>query len=279
MKMNCPMIFRMHNISLKKIAALWIAVFLFCCTALVAGVPKRPNPPRLVNDFAHIFSTTQVNDMEQRLVEVSDSTSNQICVVTLSDLEGEDIASLAAEIGEKWGVGNKKFDNGVVILVKPKNDTRGECFIATGYGLEGVLPDAVCKLIVERKMIPAFKQNDYYAGVNAALDDIIPIVTGEYSYKEITGDDDWSAAIVVVAFIVLVIVLLALGKGNSNNYGSGGKKSDSISSALAAAALLSIMGRSSGRSSGGGFSHGGGFGGFGGFGGGSFGGGGAGGSW
>ena len=114
-----------------------------------AQIPQRPSPPCLVNDLANVFSEEQRQELEQELVAFNDSTSNQIVIVTVNDLAGYDKMTFAQQIGETWGVGQKKQDNGIVILLKPKNETKGEVFIAAGYGLEGALPDAICKRIVE----------------------------------------------------------------------------------------------------------------------------------
>ena len=113
-----------------------ICLVLLTGSSLLAQVPARPVPPRLVNDMASILSPEQNNALERKLVDFADSTSNQITVVIVPELYGMDKASLAYEIGEKWGVGHEKYNNGIVILVKPKTETeRGEAFIATGYGL------------------------------------------------------------------------------------------------------------------------------------------------
>ena len=174
--------------------------------------------------------------------------------------------------GACGGVGGKEHRNGVVILVKPKNATRGQAFIATGYGLEGALPDATCKRIVERCMIPYFKQNDYYGGVKKAVSMIKPIAAGEYSDERGDDDDALGAvlALIFVIFIGFIIFVAVVGDKN------GGKNSGTMGSG---GVLFgpTVFGGGGGRHSGG--SSGGGFGGFGGFGGGSFGGGGAGGSW
>ena len=131
------------------------AVLVFCFGAMAADIPSRPVPPRLLNDLAGIFSPAQARDLEYRLVAFADSTSNQIAVVTVPELYGMDKAELAFRIGEEWGVGKKEFDNGVVLLVKPKSPgSRGEVFIATGYGLEGAIPDATAGEIINRYMIP-----------------------------------------------------------------------------------------------------------------------------
>ena len=246
-------------------------------------IPDAPNPPRLVNDYASIFSAQQVALMEDSLEIFARKTSNRIAVVTMADLQGLEPMEMAYGIGKKWGVGDKEHNAGVVILVKPKTaESRGEVFIATGYGVEGVLTDAFCSDIVRNEMIPHFRNNDYYGGVEAALRVIKPAMAGEFSHEQYleSGEDDALAA--VMALVLVLIVFFAFvsiindkhkddnnnGNGNGGTFGGGGP-----------IIFLPGMGR---RSTGGGFGGGfggGGFGGFGGFGGGSFGGGGAGGSW
>ena len=246
-------------------------------------IPDAPNPPRLVNDYASIFSAQQVALMEDSLEIFARKTSNRIAVVTMADLQGLEPMEMAYGIGKKWGVGDKEHNAGVVILVKPKTaESRGEVFIATGYGVEGVLTDAFCSDIVRNEMIPHFRNNDYYGGVEAALRVIKPAMAGEFSHEQYleSGEDDALAA--VMALVLVLIVFFAFvsiindkhkddnnnGNGNGGTFGGGGP-----------IIFLPGMGR---RSTGGGFGGGfggGGFGGFGGFGCGSFGGGGAGGSW
>lgn len=256
------------------------ALLVFCLGAAAADIPSRPVPPRLLNDLAGVFSPSQAGDMERRLVAFADSTSNQIAVVTVPELYGMDKAELAFRIGEEWGVGKKEFDNGVVLLIKPKSrDSRGEVFIATGYGLEGAIPDAAAGEIVNRYMIPFLQQNDYYSAVNVALDILFSLASGEISHKEISGGSGSTAIIIFfLIFVVLFAFLTGKSKGTKNIGGGGrGGHGGGLSTAdFIMLGMLSGMGRS-GRSSG--FGGGFGGGGFGGFGGGSFGGGGAGGSW
>ena len=273
---------------IKRIGVLMLLALFGIAMQVSAQIPAKPNPPRLVNDFAKIFTAQQTAALEDSLVQFSKKTSNQVAIVTVNDLGGMAPSQFAYEIGEKWGVGGEKLDNGVVILIKPKTDTKGEVFIATGYGVEGALPDASCSVIINREMIPSFKENDYYGGVNKALAVILPVLANEYSIEEYEkGEEDKMIVglAMLVAGMALVFIVIALvskdqdnkndRNGNSGTFG-GGNGAD-----VAAAILLGSMlgGRSSGRSGGsfGGGSFGGG--GFGGFGGGSFGGGGAGGSW
>ena len=157
---------------------------------MAAQVPDAPNPPRLVNDFAGLFTPQQVYALEDSLVCFAKRTSNQVTIVTVNDLGGMEASQFAYELGEKWGVGGKANSNGVVILIKPKTDTKGEVFIATGYGVEGVLPDASCSRIINNEMIPEFKVNDYYTGVVRALNVILPVLAKEYSIEEYENEDD-----------------------------------------------------------------------------------------
>lgn len=248
------------------------------------GVPEKANPPRLVNDYTGILSAAQANELEARCVDFANRTSNQIAIVILPSLYGYDKSELAYKIGKEWGVGQAKFNNGIVMLVKPKMGTEsGDVFIATGTGLEAVLTDAICKRIIELRMIPALKANDYYDAVNDALNLIFPLAAGEISTDEFANnsDDDGGGTVAIIFLIIFIVfvVIAASGKGNNNgrDMGSnGGRRSNDLATALLLGSLLS-GGRRGGGFSGGGGGFGGG--GFGGFGGGGFGGGGAGGSW
>ena len=275
----------------RLVSRIFHLVFLLLVAGnLCAQVPARPQPQRLVNDLSGIFSARQVQAMERALVDFADSTSNQIVVVTVPELYGYDKAELSYEIGQQWGVGQKEFDNGLVILIKPKTaDSNGEVFIATGYGLEGAVTDAFAKMVIEREMIPHFRQNDYFGGTVAALKVLMPVISGEISTdKYASSQDDGSLpALLFMMFIGLVVFVLAVSsKDNNQNMGGGNHRGGRTFTATDAFILGSILGNAQGRrggsygggSFGGGFG-GGGFGGFGGFGGGSFGGGGAGGSW
>lgn len=241
-----------------------------------AQIPSAPVTPDAVHDFAGLFTPSQRNELNDRLIAFSDTTSNRIVVVTVLDLGGMDASEFSFALGEKWGIGDSKFNNGVVILVKPKTeDSYGEVFIAVGYGLEGVIPDAVASQIVNREMIPNFQQGDVYAGVKAAVDVILPLVAGEYTAQEYeeSGEGGLGAAIVVIVVFCLILYFLSKkGKGS----GHSGTRTGS------GPTIITTPRHSSGGFGGGfgGGSFGGGGGGFkGGFGGGSFGGGGAGGRW
>lgn len=250
-------------------------IFAFICfiSISVAQIPDRPVPPRLVNDFANILNENQKALLEDSLVQFALATSTQIVVVTVSDLEGNDPSDYAFKIGEKWGVGQKNEDNGLVILVKPKQgNSKGQVFIATGYGLEGVLPDAVLNsTVVDNEMIPRFKENDYYGGISSGVKVIMDISRGEYTADQYQQFYSKQSDGIVPAFIIFILIFVFIMRGRRNRFYSPGK---SLPFWLAMG-MLSGGNRSGG--SFGNFSSGSGS--FGGFGGGSFGGGGAGGSW
>ena len=231
-------------------------------------VPAKPNPPRLVNDFAGIFTPEQVEFLEDTLVAFSKRTSNQIVVVTLPDLGGLDRAQMATKIGQEWGVGKADHDNGVVLLIKPKTpDSNGEVFIAPGIGLEGAIPDGACSSIIRNNVIPHFRENDYFGGVCDALTVIMPLAAGEYSYEEEDDDGDDAIGLIIALIIIIALIVLAARDKNNGSSGFGGRGPIVFGSGSAFSGGSSSW--SSSHSSGG----------FGGFGGGSFSGGGAGGSW
>jgi len=239
------------------------------------GIPVKPQPPRLVNDFSGILSPAEVNALEQKLLHFNDSTSTQIVVVIINDLGGDDETDFADRLGEKWGVGQKGKNNGIVILIKPTGGQgQRKVHISVGYGLEGVIPDATARKIVDNEMIPYFKKNQFYQGIDAAINILISLSKGEFTADQYDKKISKNNTLLgLIPFIIIIVVFLIIFSNRRKGPMSPGKS-------LPFWMMLGMMG--SGRSSSGswgGFSGGGGGGGFGGFGGGGFGGGGAGGSW
>ena len=246
-----------------------------CCSVLLwAQIPPQPDPPRLVNDYAGVLTSEQVNELEHRLVAFNDSTSNVICVVIVNDLGDYSAAEFAYEIGDQWGVKDKKFNNGVVILIKPSSARGGDgdIYIATGYDLEGVLPDAACKRIIEQQFIPELKQGNYYEAIVKGLDVILPAVAGEINVARDDGEDGaFLAGFVLFLFIMIIILIVSASRSSRNRKGGNGSGNGSgndedLLNAIFWGSLLS-----NGHRGGSGYSGSSGFGG--GFGGGSFGGG------
>ena len=246
---------------------LGLLLVLIFGTGLNAQLPSPSNPPRLVNDYTGTLNASQINTLEHSLVAYNDSTSTQILVMLVDDLQGYSIEQYATEIGHSWGVGQKDKGNGVVILVKPKKGSeRGEVNISTGYGMEQYVTDATGKNIIEKEMIPAFKEGDYYTGIDNAVNVIMGLCSGKFTQDEYNDDEGLPGWLTLLFIIAVIIVFIKFSNGSGQNYSGGGSRTIWIPM---------------GGGYGGGFGGGGGFsgGGFGGFGGGGFGGGGASGSW
>ena len=266
------------------ISFFWILILFRFSPAAGQDIPLRPDPPRLVNDFTGVLSSDELQTLERKLVMFNDSSSTQIVVVLVKSLNGYELNEFARLIGEKWGVGQKGKNNGAVVLVKPKNrNEKGEACIQTGYGLEGAIPDALAKRIVENEMIPNFRSNNYYSGIDAAVTTMISLTKGEYTAAQYTkrraGKSSPYGMLIPLIILVVVFTMIRARRARGASVG----KSLPFWTAFW---LLGSMGRGhsgswsdfSGGGGGSGFGGGGG-GSFGGFGGGSFGGGGAGGSW
>jgi uncharacterized protein len=239
------------------------------------NIPAPPNPPRLVNDFAHVMTPDQIEELESKLVAYDDSTSIQIAVVTVPTTGDYAIEDYALKILRDWKVGNKKTNNGMVILAAIQDH---KVYIATGYGMEGSVPDITAKEIVENEIVPNFKQNNYYRGFDLAADAIIQASRGEYvapaGYNQRGRHGSGGGNIIgIIIFVIIILVLISRGGGKGGGIFSGSGVLPFI-----LGSMLGSGGRGGGGFGGGGFGGGGG-GGFGGFGGGSGGGGGAGGSW
>jgi uncharacterized protein len=237
-------------------------------------IPERPDPPRLVNDFAGMISGGDAEAIERKLDAYNDSTSTQIAIVTIPTLGGAEINQFATELFHKWGIGQKGKDNGVLLFIA-KDDH--QLFIVTGRGVEEFLPDAICKRIIEETIKPQFKAGNYAGGINAGIDEMMARLSGQFKGDPNANTDNappikfnikW---IFIIIIIIFVLVSIFGGGSGGNTYSSGG------SSGLWF--LLGMLSGGGGRGGGWGGGDSGGGGGFGGFGGGDSGGGGAGGSW
>jgi uncharacterized protein len=259
-------------------------IFIGCLltvSLLVVGqnVPSRPNPPKLVNDLADVLSPGDEARLEQKLVAYDDSTSSQIAIVLIKTLNDYPIEEYAAKLFREWGIGNKKTNNGVLIIAAIDDH---KIRIEVGYGLEGVIPDIIANQIIRDDIGPNFRSENYYEGLNAAAESIIKAATGEYKAPEGYGKKKGRGGKSILGMIIVfIIIIIALANRRGGGRGGGGMMSrrgyGSVADSIFWGALLGGMGRGGG-GGGGGWSGGGG-GGFGGFGGGSSGGGGASGSW
>lgn len=249
---------------MKKLLLIFSLLGSLLSMAQEEVIPARPSPPRLVNDFAGKLMDYQRKQLEDKLVAYDDSTSNQIAIVIVESLKGYEANDYAVTLGRKWGVGNKDFNNGVIVLISTGGgDGQRDAYIATGYGLEGAIPDITAKAILDNELIPNLKSGNFYRALDEATDAIIKAAAGEYKAPANYGSKKTKGVpIGTIIFIIILLLVIFGGGASGGTYVSRG----------------GWTGWSGGGgSSGGGWS--GGSGGFGGFGGGSFGGGGAGGKW
>ena len=251
------------------IFGLFVNIFLYGQTEF--KIPEKPQLIYPVNDYANILTDDQRNALNNKLISYSDSTSTEIVVCLIKTLGGDDINYVGAKWGEKWQIGQKYKNNGVLLLIATDDH---KLTIQTGRGVEDALTDYTSSMIIHQYMIPYLKLNNFYEAINSGTDQIINVLQGKFKADN-KGDDDTTSGIVIAIFIFFIILLyILMHKNNKNNtyYDRNGKRrnnDDDFWGGLGGFIGGSIFG--GGSSSG---SRGGGFGG-----GGSFGGGGASGSW
>lgn len=264
---------------IKQTAIFFLFCFLYTFTqaqGIDQYIPKRPDPPTLVNDYLNILTIDQKQALEKKLVAFDDSTSNQIAVITIGDIGDYEIEDFAVALGRKWGIGGKDYNNGIILIVLIDQErNKRKIWIAAGYGLEGAIPDITAKQIIENEIIPNFKSKDIYRGLDEGTDALILAAAGEYKAPEgyhKRKKKDGGAPLGIIIFVIIFLIISAISRrgGGGGMISGRGRRHWGSTPPI----WFPSGGFSSGRS-GGGF----GGGGFGGFGGGSFGGGGAGGSW
>lgn len=262
-----------------KILILLLGIFKVQIAFGQFPVPEKPKDQTSVYDYVNLLSENQKLSLENKLVRYSDSTSTQIVVIVIETTKNESIGILAPRWAQKWGIGQGKEDNGILILLA-KNDR--EIWIAPGYGIEPILTAGIVGEITRNVIIPEFKKGNFYAGLDTASDAIFQLLNGAYkgTRKQRAKDPEAKNIFFMILVIVFIIIMFL---GNKKNKGGGrGFRRGSLADTIFTAVILSSAGSRGGNfgggsSSGGGFRGGGGFGG--GFGGGGFSGGGAGGSW
>lgn len=187
----------MRKLFILLVGCLVIPVILF-------SAPQFPALTDRVVDTAGILTPDQTSALITKLKAHEDKTSNQIVVVTLKDLGGYDIADYGYQLGRHWKIGQKEKNNGVLLIVS-KGDRKVR--IEVGYGLEGALPDARAHDIIQSKIIPAFKQQNFYKGINQGVDSIIASIAGEYKASSSSSTSSSSTSFLIFAFLFMISIL------------------------------------------------------------------------
>ena len=162
--------------------------FVIPAVSLAFVIPERPTG--FVQDYAKILTEEQVTQLETKLQSFEKSSTNEIAVVTIPSLDGDTIENVAQELFTKWGIGKQDKNNGVLLIISlGDRKTR----IHTGYGVEGDLTDIGTSYIQSEVITPAFRNEDYFGGLNGAVDKMIEalggmdIVPEEYSENTSSG--------------------------------------------------------------------------------------------
>lgn len=262
----------------KKLT-IFVALLLVSFIAFSQQLP--PKSGTLVTDFTNTLSEGDRQQLESKLVAFDDSTSTQIAVVIIKSVGEYDIGEYAQKLGRTWGIGSKGKNNGILVLVALGDR---KVTIQTGYGAEGAVPDVITHEIIQNDITPRFKQGDYFGGLNAATNDLMKYMKGEYKAPKRAHNGRGGGGGIGILFFIVIIILVIIFRGRGGGGGQiiGGRGGASPFWWFLGGAML---GRGSGGwggfsgGDGGGSGGGGDSGGFGGFGGGDFGGGGSSGSW
>lgn len=273
----------------------WWAALVACLLLLAATPAFAQTFPELtgrVVDQAGIIDADAEMQIESTLEDFETRSGRQVVVATVNSLEGREPQQYATALGRHWQIGSEDKDDGVVLLVAPKER---EVFIATGYGADDYLTDAMSGIIIRQAIIPRFKQGDFAGGIQAGVDRIIAQLElppeeararAEAAEQVNMRPEKVGLAAVIPVLVIMFVFFTIIGSltramGGKRYRGKKGKRRRGGVDPLVVLwglDLLTSAARGSRGGGFGGFSGGGGFGGFSG-GGGSFGGGGAGGSW
>lgn len=201
---------------MKRPLHLLLALFLLLAVAADAA-PVFPQLTGRVVDTAHLLSAEQVRQLSEHLAAHEKATTDQVVVVTLTDLGGYDIADYGYQLGRHWGIGQKDVDNGVLLIVAPKER---RVRIEVGYGLESVLTDYRANEIIQNTILPRFKKNDYSGGIMKGTDAILAVLNGDKSASvkpSQRSSRDITSSPGVIIFIVLFFLF-----GFSDIFGKAG---------------------------------------------------------
>ena len=175
-----------------------------------------------MTDFTQTLTRDQLNNLNSRLKVYEDSTTNQLVGLLIFTLEDYPIEYYSIEVAEKNKIGTKENSNGLLLLIV-KNDRKLR--IEVGYGLEGIFPDALVSSIIRNVIVPHFKKNDYYAGINEGFSAIIKSIAGEYSANGDEGDDNFLPGIFPLLMIIFFIISFFIRgggrRGGLTYYGGG----------------------------------------------------------
>ena len=182
-----------------------LILLLLSATPLVAYYDLG-TPDGYVNDYTNTLTHEQTSALESKIAAFEQESTNEIGVVIIDSLQGDYIEHFAVKLFEEWGIGKERKDNGVLILVAMSDR---QMRIEVGYGLEGSLTDVEANWIVQNVMVPNFKENRYYEGIDQSVDKIIEITKGEF---EVPEDESTNSSISLLSIVLLIILIVIIVK-------------------------------------------------------------------
>jgi uncharacterized protein len=163
----------LHNARFPAARLAVVLLVIFASTAWSATVPALRGR---INDYAQILSRDVARNLETQLDQFEQQTGHQVALLTVPTLAGEDIEGFSIRVAESWKIGQKGFDNGVIFVVAPQDR---QLRLEVGYGLEGVLPDAVASRIIRELVVPRFRDKDFEGGISSGIDAVLKTIRGE----------------------------------------------------------------------------------------------------
>lgn len=215
-----------------------VALLLLAALALLATPAAAQTFPKLtgrVVDAANLLTPAQEAELDGKLAALETQSQRQLVVATIPDLEGYEIEDYGYRLGRAWAIGDKERDDGALLIVAP---TERKVRIEVGYGLEGILTDALSSLIIQREVIPRFKQGDYPGGIAAAADQLIvqlqlpedearKVAAQAIQHQKTSSSSPefdlgfWIWALIFFFFFVLPFLRALFGKKGARRHGSG----------------------------------------------------------
>ncbi|HVO85054.1 MAG TPA: TPM domain-containing protein [Syntrophobacteria bacterium] len=190
----------------RLVILLLVVLLLVAAPALALEVPSAPQGR--VSDYAGVLTVEQRRDLEGKLARFEEETSNQVAVVIITTLAGDSLEDYSIRLAEKWRIGRKGKDNGVILLIVTQDR---KIRIEVGYGLEGLLPDSVAGEIIRQEIASRFRQGEFYQGIQAGVDAIMAATKGEYRPAPPTGRGGGSLSWVWIILFVLFVLSATAG--------------------------------------------------------------------
>ena len=204
-------------------AVVSLAAVLVASAAGARAQSPPPAPARYFNDYAGVVSPDAAARLDQKLKAFDDATSSQIVVAVFPELPSPSLEDFTVRAAQAWRVGRSKLSNGAVLFVFVKDR---KMRIETGYGLEGALPDATAHRIIDERITPAFRNNDYAGGLEAGIDAMMAATRGEYTASPAParggGSGGFGSSFFLVLLVLFIVIALSRSGRRGRTYGRRG---------------------------------------------------------